>query len=332
MTALSEAFREQARADLDLAQAGAKSGQSGHALGESMFLAQQCIEKLLKSIPLRLWEAMAPEGGDGGIPGRMDHTIYPGLHGVYTMIADQLDWEGGSLARPAHDPAASLVKKVGERWRENAGPKNSRIDDFWMDSLNVGLLPKKTRDLENFDKAMERLRRGLPPGGRDPRLCPAFGGAPAGYGDMRSRVRSKREVGKLYSDYRRNLARQGGAERAGSRLSAKNMLLPDIMDYFRKATPEATQRLIAQRHVVEFGFVLLCDYVRAYARLYPHAMLGRYPKRLANDQLTTDIYASQEDSVLYSLHVTIRHDHDRLCEHASLLDELCGLGQKRGYW
>lgn len=149
---------------------------------------------------------------------------------------------------------------------------------------------------------------------------------------MRSRTRSKREAGKLYSEYCRNLARRDATDGPGSRLDAKAMLSPDITDYFRRATPGATQRLIAKRHVVEFGFGVLCDYARAYARLYPHAVLGRYPKRLDGDELTTDIYASQENSVLYSLHVTIRHDHERLCEHASLLDELCELGHEREYW
>jgi len=332
MTGLSGAFREQARVDLGLAQAAARGSSSGHALGESMFLAQQCVEKQLKSIPLRLWEAMGTEGGDGGIPGMMDHPIYHSLHGVYTRIVGQLRQEAGNLHGPAHDPVASLVENVGKRWREHAGPKSPKHDDFWMDSLNAGLPAKRALGLRRFDNDMAGLRRGLPPGGRDPRLRPAFGEAPDGHGGVRRRVCSKRQAGRLYSEYRRGRSRRGEAVEKGARPDVKGMLSPDITDYFRRATPEAAQGLIARRNVVEFGFGLLCDYVGAYARLFPHSILGRYPKRLDDGRLTTEVYALREDSVLYSLHVTIRHDHDRLCGHSALLDELCRLGHKRGYW
>jgi len=148
---------------------------------------------------------------------------------------------------------------------------------------------------------------------------------------MRSKVRSKRQISKLRSQYGKRRDREPTMD-IGSHLATKSMLDPKNASHFRKSTTKEARRLMAKRGVTDFGFGVLRNHVHTYVRLFPHTMMGRYPTRLADGKLTTDIYESQENSVLYSLYVTIPHNYGILCGEASRLDKLCELGHGTGYW
>jgi len=79
-----EEFMRQSSSDLKQAQTIARNDQEGHALGTAMFLAQQCVEKSLKSMFLRLSEMVVlPREPDITLK-TLGHSIYRDAHRIYS--------------------------------------------------------------------------------------------------------------------------------------------------------------------------------------------------------------------------------------------------------
>jgi len=82
----SAGFEGQAASDLRSAQKIARDDRSGHALATSMFLAQQSMEKLLKSIVLMLDEALNAGLGEKFYRTALGHTMYARPDRLYLRL------------------------------------------------------------------------------------------------------------------------------------------------------------------------------------------------------------------------------------------------------
>lgn len=66
--------------------------------------------------------------------------------------------------------------------------------------------------------------------------------------------------------------------------------------------------------------------------LFSNHKYGRYPTRLENERITTDMYESQMDRVLDYLFVAIPYQLDQLRVNSDRHDVLLEMGHEFGYW
>ena len=118
-------FAEHAASDLKYAQTIARSDQSGHSLATAMYLAQQSIEKQLKSVVINMDKKMKL-GKSESIAKALGHHLYPKLYEIYDrQIADLDDSlallnrlffkDGGNDAKNMA-PLAHGFKLMNELW------------------------------------------------------------------------------------------------------------------------------------------------------------------------------------------------------------------------
>ena len=84
--------------------------------------------------------------------------------------------------------------------------------------------------------------------------------------------------------------------------------------------------------VFSFGVQILISVHIDYLFLFTNSSYGRYPHRLEKGLITTNMYASQVDRVLYYLFVDIPYKLEQLCVNSEMLDMLLEMGSERRCW
>jgi len=326
---ISGQFAEQAGADLRLAREASRDYQSGHSLGEAMFLAQQCIEKQLKAIILRLNEAMCLERGDRFLRG-LSHEFYPKLNTVRRRFVRGLGL-----------PPAPVLRLVGREPGEAAFERNERVIgslwDFWKrcaeqgsvchvamwkHSLHVGLSACELESLSRFFDVGAA-------GQSAPKVELGGYSTPP---PMRYVIEDRRRTESVYNDYRGDPLRQELQEMQDSHSAHQDLIFSETALKRLECLPADGQARAVRRLVAEFAFEAASTQASRYAPLFPHNTMGRYPMRLIGGKSTTDVYREGADVVLHWVYNKARFDLGLLREQASKVDELCELGHEHGYW
>lgn len=340
MDKASAMFREQAWADFRVARSIPRHDLSGHALGISMFLAQQCMEKQLKAIMLRLNEAMGFEKGDQFLFD-LSHRFYPTLHRIRGKFVKKLgmppapvlrlmDLDTGGLAFESNE---RVLVAMGRVWEGYAAPASKVRVYVWKHSLHVSLDP------EELDATNDFLRKsavGLP--GALGRRNAA--GRPAGKltndfeppPPMRDAIKIESRINAAYSEYAAGPLRRGMLERRDGHVARQDRIFSrDGLSCLGGLAVDGRAQAAA-RLVTEFALEAASLQAYRHVTLYPHNLLGRYPERLPGGMTTPEVYGSRADIVLHRLYNEVRFSLDLLRGHYSKLDELCRLGHEHGYW
>lgn len=340
MDETSALFSEQAAADLRTAKAVPLHDLSGQALGISMFHAQQCIEKQLKAIVLRLNEALDFDKENRFLR-EMSHDFYPKVHKFYGRFVKILGTPPSPVIRlmdldPADETLAGNDRAIGyvaSFWKEYAAPGSRVQMCVWKRFLHVKLSRDELGALNRF----VRKSAAFLPGelgldgswnrGRDP-FTNDFGHVPP----MRSVIGDEGRTDAVYSDYVGRPQRQGMQELHDYRAGHQDRIFSDAgLSCLGGLTREA-RRKAAGRLVAEFAFEAAGIMIYRYMTLYPHARLGRYPVRLPGGTTSAAVYESRADVVLHRIYNETRFSMDLLRGHYTKLDELCRLGSEHGYW
>lgn len=304
MAATSALFSERARADLDLARAILRHDLSDHALGESMFLAQQCVEKQLKAIILKLNEAMGFQVGDGFLF-ELSHKFYPKLRDIRSRFvkslplppAPVLRMMGSSTAGQAFSLNERIIGSMGDFWKGYVAADPPFHMYVWMNSMHVRLTAGQLDGLnEFFHKDAMKLSSVL--GGPDvsglskkqftnsfPPMCP-----------MRSVIMDAKRTENVYSDYAWSPHNQEIQKFKDTHLARQDRMFSDAALRHVGSLPKGEQKLVIRRLVAEFAFEAASSQAYRYIVLFPHNTLGRYPKNLPDGSSTTEIYESRPTS------------------------------------
>jgi len=340
MDATSALFGAQAEADFRVACLIPRQDLSGQALGTSMFLAQQCIEKQLKAIVLRLNEAMDLEEGDRFLF-ELSHSFYPALHTIRKRFVEDLgtppapvlrlmDLDASGQAFADNDCAIGHV--VGF-WKEYAIPGSQIQMSVWRNFLHDRLPQDELDSLNRFVRRSAAILPGAPgssgSGSRpSEQLTNDFKRPPP----MRSVIRDRGMTDAIYSDYVWTPQRRGMQELHDLRVACQDTVFSEVcLGRLGRFSRDVQERAV-RRLVTEFAFEAAAMMAYRYMTLYPHSWLGRYPKLLPDGRATPAVYESRADVVLHRIYNETRFSMDLLRGHASKLDELCRLGHEHGYW
>lgn len=339
MSGTADMFRKQARTDLELAQLIPGHDLSGEALGESMFLAQQCMEKQLKAIVLGADEALGLGMGDGFLRD-LSHKFYLNLHKTRKRFVKNLGLPPDPVLRAmGRDPGERafgrnerIIGNLGAFWA-NYGRSDSEFTvAMWKQSMRVDLLEHELAALDDFnsiDAAELSEALGRPVAG-DPKNVRI-----GGYSSpppMRAMMGDSERLRRAYEDHKWRPNMQALRNRQDFHMAVQDRIFSDFALRHLGEMPVKEQRGAASRLVAEFAFEAASFQAYRYAPLFPHNELGRYPMRLPCGRSTTEVYEAQADVALHWVYNEARLNYEMLCEHASKLDELCGLGREHGYW
>lgn len=349
---LSEHFAEKAGSDLELAQDMAVRGMAGPlegsrkpglALGTGMYLAQQALEKCLKSVVLQLDEIMgSSRKGDGGahdaLLRSLSHPIYYGMSKYYFGQLGPLHESGTVPGCKYVDTLDSSI--AGDRERQDANLAHMR--NFWDMYSNdrewqsitwrhsVGMClkgseleklePKHGTCVESLANSSCRPGLGMEHFSLDGfflKVPPREALDAGAIGRRRAEHARCSQVSALSA----TLGREFRECRIGVRALARNSPVRGA-PYIRTV----------RRALLEFGFALLLYHFKPYMALFPHSTMGRYPQILDGDGgETASLYGKQADYVLYYLLVDAPHRIGQLSDYsgrmASLWREVVGSTQ-----
>ena len=340
MDKASAMFSEQATADFRVARSIPQHDLSGQALGISMFLAQQSIEKQLKAMILRINEAMAFTDGKQFLH-TLSHQFYPSLHEVREKFVRKLGMPPAPVLRlmdldtagSAFESNERVLGDMGRVWKEYAAPACQVRMYVWKHSLHVRL---DARELDAANRFLHKSLVGLPgalgkrgAASRPPgKLTNDFVPPPP----MRGVINSQEKTSAAYAEYVGGPLRQGMTKRRDGHLTLQDRIFSEAGMACLGSLPRVERERAAARLVAEFAFEAASPQAYRYVTLYPHNLLGRYPERLPDGKTTPEVYGSRVDIVLHRLCNEVRFSLDLLRGHASKLDELCRLGSEHGYW
>jgi len=329
---LSDHYELQSMTDIGRAQAIAKVDQSGHALGTAMYLAQQSVEKQLKSIVLRMDEALGMGNVDRILRGH-SHEFYPSLYESYRLY---IECPGRALRRRwsvRPDPEAfAYTESVAKDFRDAssywANYRNNRgiLRLTWLRSLGASL-PKE--DLHKLNRWHEPqlafvLDDAPASGGDDPKLADVF---PA-TGRIRTEILDdyaiawhRVEHARAPANVQSRMALEGTLE--NTRLNLLQTLGNKHADI---------QAELARMGLFEFGLHVMATLTQRYVLLYPHNSFGRYPEPVGNGLFTTDIYERQANDVLAYLFVIVPYHLRELCASSGIIGRRAEEGRRLGYW
>lgn len=340
MDETSALFGEQAAADFRAAKSIPLHDLSGPALGLSMLHAQQCIEKQLKAIVLRLNEALEIDGSNRFLR-RLSHDFYPRLREIRGSFVKNLGMPPASVLRlmglddtgQGFVSNAHAIGHVASFWKEYAAPGSVTQMSVWKRSLHVRMSRDELDALNTFVRKSATILPDMPESDGSwsrpaKTLTNDFGRVPP----MRSVIRDAGRTGAGYSDCVWAPPRRGMQELHDEDLGRQDRLFSNLSlrrlgGLARSAQAQAVKRLVA-----EFAFGASAIAIYRYMTLYPHCRLGRYPERLPGGMTTTDIYESRADVVLHRIYNEARFSLGLLRDHDSKLGELCRLGHEHGYW
>lgn len=335
----STMFREQARADLRIAQLIPQHDLSGQALGLSMFHAQQCIEKQLKAIMLRLNEEMELEADDGFLQ-ELSHKFYLKLHTVRRRFVQRLCVPPSPVLRimgleqgeRAFERNENTIGRLGAFWEKYTDPDSRFHASMWKHSMHVELSACEQHDMKDFlnvDAAdlSDALGQPVPTDHSKVRLGDYSSPPP-----MRQVIMDRQGIERAYADHRRNRYRLVLQTYHDWHMALQDRMFSDATIRRLRSFRADEQGQALRRLVAEYAFEAASSQAYRYAPLFPHNTMGRYPMRLPGGKTTTEIYESQADVALHWIYNETRFNFEMLCDHASKLDELCGLGREHGYW
>jgi len=334
----SAGFEGQAASDLRSAQAIARDCQSGHALATAMFLAQQSMEKNLKSAILRLDENLRIGLGEGFYRNGLGHTIYARPDLLYLNCLKGIGFPRGLDDRDALESAYAgfydHVKMDLDRFKKfgkSSGPElfSQRIQDLLLlHCLRVRLPDGELRELDTYArKIFEAMHAGDPAARRPSRFAnrePKAGMlAILTDGALLKRLRLSH-----YQDDSRVIDLSDNENLVMS-LAQKAQNIEEGRKA-GKVSPKVAKRLVGVV-AIQYAVISLAWFAGSYLRLLPHSTRGRYPRTLHNGRSTTEVYASQLDNVLYEVFVVADYNHMRISWMNIHIDGLCGVRRGVGH-
>ncbi|MDD9826411.1 MAG: hypothetical protein OXU86_06560 [Thaumarchaeota archaeon] len=318
MEYLSAQFAKQARSDLGMAQAIAIANESGDALGTAMFLAQQSMEKQFKSALLMVGEAI--EAGLEGkfVSGVLNHVIH---HRPATFYQKCLEGIGRPVGLGLDDSTKTMLgqlEQIGKIWDPDS--YDTQVQNLLFQySLGVYLQPDLLDRLYSWlCSVFEKINKcdnssEFPP-------IPFFNqGAP----DSMDSIISDRQKLEQYRASSAAHPLHASERHVLERLYGKRLGQINQIANRRRLSPKATDRGDIMLQILEFGTFAVALHSPKYVYLVPHLVLGRYPAMLPTGQISTEVYASQRNMILYQLFVNVQYDHDRLCKVNEQIGRLC---------
>lgn len=318
MEYLSAQFAKQARSDLGMAQAIAIANESGDALGTAMFLAQQSMEKQFKSALLMVGEAI--EAGLEGkfVSGVLNHVIH---HRPATFYQKCLEGIGRPVGLGLDDSTKTMLgqlEQIGKIWDPDS--YDTQVQNLLFQySLGVYLQPDLLDRLYSWlCSVFEKINKcdnssEFPP-------IPFFNqGAP----DSMDSIISDRQKLEQYRASSAAHPLHASERHVLERLYGKRLGQINQIANRRRLSPKATDRGDIMLQILEFGTFAVALHSPKYVYLVPHLVLGRYPAMLPTGQISTEVYASQRNMILYQLFVNVQYDHDRLCRVNEQIGRLC---------
>ncbi|MCY4251843.1 MAG: hypothetical protein OXU86_06550 [Thaumarchaeota archaeon] len=322
MGGLSGQFATKARSDLGLAQAIAAANKSGDALGTSMFLAQQSVEKRLVSVLLAACEAVEEGMGCGPLAGARAHATGGRPAAFYQECLAEIARAGG----PAHgESAMALMARL------------EHVERVWdpglYDTDTRGLLFLYSLGVALPQADLDRLYASLCPvfgrigGTSGPSLAELVNRPPAG--PMDRTVSSRRRLARIRAEAASHplyVAERNTEEHIYStRLGGIRRVLER-----HRASPAGTDRGEIMMIVVDYAALAVAFHSLRYAYLVPHLALGTRPTELPGGRATTEVYASQRNEALLQLYVDVDYEHGRIgdaCDRVGML-----FGEYEGGW
>jgi len=329
---LSDHYELQSMTDIGRAQAIAREDQSGHALGTAMYLAQQSVEKQLKSIVLRMDEALGMGNADRILRGH-SHEFYPSLYESYRL---HVECPGRALRRSwrvTPDPEVfAYTESVEKDFRDassywaNYRNNHGILRLTWLRSLGVSLPKEDLRELNRWHEPQVIFASGGTPtsGGSDPKFVDKF----PSMSHIRTDILDDDAIAwhlVEYADAPANMQ---------SRMALEGTLEATRLDRLKRLGDDHAdlQAKLARMALFEFGFHVMATLTQRYVLLYPHNSFGRYPGPVGNGLFTTDIYGRQANDVLAYLFVVVPYHLRELRTSSRIIGRRSEEGRRLGYW
>jgi len=327
-------YELQSMVDIGRAQAMARTDQSGHALGTAMYLAQQSVEKQLKSIVLRLDEELDLGSVEKVLRG-LSHEFYPSLYKWYYrhLESEQLStirrYEGMinvENSRHEVESFASHFREASTYWEEYR--KNRRIQVLtWMQSLDVGLPDEDFNEMNSWHKSqLEFVRDGMPGHGEHD-LGPTDSISVPD--QIRLEVMDDEALARRRVTYADTPANSKARAGLADTFEEGNVC---FLPYFKTEFAGMCPIKVAKSVLFEFGFRILASMTQHYVLLYPHNTIGRYPEPIGDGLFSTDVYERHASFVMGYLFVIVPYHLRELRTNSERIDDLSRRGRRLGYW
>lgn len=328
---LSAHYELQSMADIGRAQAIAKVDQSGHALGTAMYLAQQSVEKQLKSIMVRLDEALGLGSIDKILRG-LSHEFYPRLYEIYRLRVECAERALRERYGIRPDPEIfKYTESVATDFREASSywanyrnnPAILRLT--WLQSLGVSLPKEDLHRLNRWHAPQIAFTPGATPAHEDePKFADFF--PPADL--LPIEILDDSALARHIVEYAQTPANTHSRMVLSGTLEATH---PDRLRIFGEKHADV-QAMLARMGLAEFGLHVMASMTQQYVLLYPHNSTGRYPEPAGNGLFTPDIYKRQARHVLGSLFVVVPYHLGELRANSGIIGEISERGRRLGYW
>lgn len=331
---LSAHYELQSMTDIGRAQAIAKVDQSGHALGTAMYLAQQSVEKQLKSIVLRMDEELNLGSVDKVLKG-LSHEFYPRLYEWYythlehdqlSTIARYEHMADFELSRREVESFASHFREASDYWEKYHADLHVQ-DLTWQQSLGKRLPDEDMLEMNSLHKSQIKFLQDDEP---------SSGELDLEFADSLS-ASNKIRIDIMDNDA---LALRRVRYAATSANSHTRVVLADTFEEagvtflpgFKRKYAGMQVAEHAKKAIFEFGFRVLASMTHQYTFLYPHSTMGRYPRQVGGSLFSTDVYEQQASFALAHLFVSVPHHLRVLRANSELVGSLADRGRRLGYW
>jgi len=324
----SSEFMRQSASDLRQAQSIARSDQEGHALGTSMFLAQQCVEKSLKSMFLRLGEIIdLPSAPDITLK-TLGHGIYRDAHRIYSGYVEahkfphipQAAGIPGNINEIISGALADnkdIFSKADEFWAKYSDQYDVWGDLAWKNSLGALSEPERHKLMSFYGYfipyfAMRASQLTIPSSYPKRRIKHSMHKAA-----FNNRLLT--EIRQAHSSFVVHSNQRAMADRTFK--SHREFLTSQTRDLLLRAITKPQYSTCAKRIFLEYWFTVFDYFVLAYVELLPHNSHGRYPSKVGGAS-TTEIYESHSEHVLFSLLVDIPYHVGQLRRQYAHVEDL----------
>lgn len=294
-----------------------------------MYLAQQSMEKQLKSTVLRLDEVLKVGLEEEFYSKTLGHTFYSSPHKLYLRCIRGAGFSLGLDDRDALESAyAGFYSHVRgdldhlKKFGEGFGPKffGVRTQGLLLQHcLRAHLHNNELRELDRYAHGIFRRMHGGSP----------ISEAPSRFANRRPKDGMMRALSDKSLLEGLRLAYYQGHSRVVDLSDAENLFMSyaQKMQNVRDGHGEGKISLKNAKKLVkvviaQYTLISLAWFGGSYMRMIPHAILGRYPRALHNGKNTTDIYASQANNVLHELFVVADYNHMRISWIGKHIDNL----------
>lgn len=331
---LSEHYEMQSMVDIGRAQAIARTDQSGHALGTAMYLAQQSVEKQLKSIVLRMDEAINLGSVDRVLRG-LSHEFYPRLYELYYahLEHDQLSM----ISRYEHmadlEDVRREVGSFASHFREASAywdkyHADHRVQNLtWQQGLGIELQDEDMLEMNSLHKTQMKFVQDDTLGSGEPDL--EFADSLSAPDRIRIDVMDRHALAIHRAVYASTPANSHTRVVLADTFEEASLF---FLHGFKKHYAGMQVSEFAKKAIFEFGFRVLASMTHQYTLLYPHSAIGRYPGPVGGGLFSTDVYEKQASFVLAHLFVSVPHHLRVLCANSGLIGTLADRGRRLGYW